>query len=223
MLARLAGIDSAAQTPDGSIHEYRDSIAPQPADRRRPSAGRLANPAPAGGAAAHCGMALTPVCAPGLPRLPCALRRLWCPRRRCGAMPPCGEVGQVAEVILGLAHLIRVAQGGAEKPLVVWFKRDHPLALGEHEPPERHHPLAAHGFANDRKGLLPDRRAGDDIIRAIEEALVDRGVRHKSVDLDGVGALDLDRFELGVLNDEVLALGHLVAAAFVRGGDRLAS
>src|SRR5262245_8450969 len=60
------------------------------------------------------------------------------------------------------------------------------------------------------------------IIRAIEEALVDRGVRHNAVDLDGVGALDLDRFELRILNDEVLALGHLVAAAFVRGGDRLA-
>jgi len=29
--------------------------------------------------------------------------------------------------------------------------------------------------------------------------------------LDGVGALDLDRFELRILNDEVLALGHLVA------------
>src|SRR5262249_41831859 len=43
-----------------------------------------------------------------------------------------GEVGQVAEVILGLAHLIGVAQRGAEKPLVVWLKRDHPLALGEH-------------------------------------------------------------------------------------------
>src|SRR5262249_3984268 len=133
-----------------------------------------------------------------------------------------GEVGQVAEVILGLAHLIGVAQRGAEKPLVVWLKCDHSLALREHEPPERHHPLAAHGFANHRKGLLPDRRAGHDIIRAIEEALVDRGVRHKSVDLDGVGALDLDRFELRILNDEVLALGHLVAAAFVLGGDRLA-
>src|SRR5207249_11998054 len=75
-----------------------------------------------------------------------------------------GEVGQVAEVILGLAHLIGVAQRGAEKPLVVWLKRDHPLALREHEPPERHHPLAAHGFANHREGLLPDRRAGPDII-----------------------------------------------------------
>ena len=51
---------------------------------------------------------------------------------------------------------------------------------------------------------------------------VDRGVRHKSVDLDGVGALDLDCFELRILNDEVVALGQLEAAAFVLGGNRLA-
>src|SRR6516164_5839619 len=133
-----------------------------------------------------------------------------------------GEVRKAAKIMLGLAHLIVVAQRGAGKPLVVGLKRDHPLALREHEPPERHHPLAAHGFAHHRKGLLPDRLAGHDIIRAIEEALVDRAVRHKSVDLDGVGALDLDRFELRILNDEVLALGHLVAAAFVLGGGRLA-
>src|SRR5256885_10007096 len=37
-----------------------------------------------------------------------------------------GEVGQVAEVVRGLAHLIGVAQRGAEKRLVVWLKRDHP-------------------------------------------------------------------------------------------------
>src|SRR5262249_56625363 len=42
---------------------------------------------------------------------------------------------------------------------------------GRSRRPERHHPLAAHGFANHRKGLLPDRLAGHDIIRAIEEAL----------------------------------------------------
>src|SRR5260370_42524245 len=43
-----------------------------------------------------------------------------------------GELGQVAEVIVGLAHLIGVAQRGAETPLVVSLKRDHPLALREH-------------------------------------------------------------------------------------------
>src|SRR5438876_10673969 len=36
-----------------------------------------------------------------------------------------------------------------------------------------------------------------------------------------MGALDLDRFELRILHDEVVALGDLVAAAFVFRGDRL--
>src|SRR5229473_2236153 len=111
-------------------------------------------------------------------------------------------------------------KGYLKLALVSW--RNHPLALREHQPPERHHRLAAHGLANDRKGLLPDRLAGHDVIRRVEEALVDLGPRHKAVDLDGVGALDLDRFELRILDDEVLALGDLVAAAFVLGGDRRA-
>ena len=47
------------------------------------------------------------------------------------------------------------------------------------------------------------------------------GARHETVDLDHMGALDLDCFQLVILDHEVLALGHLVATAFVFGGDRL--
>ena len=36
---------------------------------------------------------------------------------------------QIAEVILGRAHLIGVPQRGAEQPLAIGLKRDHPLAL----------------------------------------------------------------------------------------------
>jgi len=63
---------------------------------------------------------------------------------------------------------------------------------------------------------------GGDIIRSVEEALVDLLARHETVDLDHVGALDLDRFEFLVLDDQVLPLGDLVAAALVLGLDRLA-
>ena len=45
---------------------------------------------------------------------------------------------------------------------------------------------------------------------------------HEAVDLDDVGALDLDRFDFRILCDEVLALGDLVAAALVLGSNRLA-
>src|SRR6516164_11864545 len=61
-----------------------------------------------------------------------------------------------------------------------------------------------------------------DVIKRVKEALVDLGPRHEAVDLDGMGALDLDRLEFRVLYDEVLALGYFVAAAFVFRGDRLA-
>jgi hypothetical protein len=79
-----------------------------------------------------------------------------------------------------------------------------------------------HGVADDRKRLLGDRLVGGDIIRCVEEALVDLEARHEAVDFDRMGALDLDGFEFLVLDHEVLPLGDLVAAALVFRVDRLA-
>src|SRR5215218_4267035 len=114
------------------------------------------------------------------------------------------QLRYVAEVLLGLADLRGVAQRGAEQPLVIGLERDDALALRQHQPPERHHPLAAHGFTNEREGLLSDRLAGRDVIRGVEETLVDLRARHKAVDLDRVGALNLDRFQLGIIDNEEL-------------------
>ncbi len=55
-----------------------------------------------------------------------------------------------------------------------------------------------------------------------DRQLVDLLARHETVDLNHVGALDLDRFELRVLDDQVLPPGNLVATALVLGIDRLA-
>jgi hypothetical protein len=77
----------------------------------------------------------------------------------------------------------------------------------------------AHGLADHRKGLLGDRLVGGDIVKAIEEALVDLLAWHETVDLDHMGAPDLDGFEFRVLDDQILPLGDLVAAALVRGVD----
>src|SRR5256714_13163003 len=52
------------------------------------------------------------------------------------------QLRQVGEIVLGLAHLIGVAQRGAEQPLAIGLKRDHPLALGQDQAPERDHGLA---------------------------------------------------------------------------------
>src|SRR5260221_9382679 len=68
-----------------------------------------------------------------------------------------GEVRQVAEIILGLADLIGVAQRRSEQSLVIGLQRNHPLALRQHHPPKRYQPLSAYGLTNNRNGLLPDR------------------------------------------------------------------
>src|SRR5215216_6941174 len=81
-------------------------------------------------------------------------------------------------------------------------------------------PLPRMASRMSAKGLLSDRLAGRDVIRGVEETLVDLRARHKAVDLDRVGALNLDRFQLGIIDNEELALGDLVAAAFIFGGDR---
>jgi hypothetical protein len=82
--------------------------------------------------------------------------------------------------------------------------------------------LAAHGLTNNRKGLLSDRLARGDVIGGVEEALIDLRARHEAVDLDRMGARDLDGVELLIGDDEILALRHLVAAGFVFGANRRA-
>jgi hypothetical protein len=55
----------------------------------------------------------------------------------------------------------------------------------------------------DREGLLADGLVRRKVIGAVEEAFVDLGARHERADFDRVVALDLDRFELVVLDHEV--------------------
>jgi AI-2 transport protein TqsA len=77
------------------------------------------------------------------------------------------------QFLVGIAPESDLAQRRAEESLVIGLQHDDPLPLGEHQPPERHHGLAAQGLADDRKGLLSDRLVRGDIIRSVEEALVD--------------------------------------------------
>ena len=69
------------------------------------------------------------------------------------------------------------------------------------------------------KASCPTGSVGGDIIRSVEEPLVDLRARHKAVDLDNVGALNLDRFQLRLIHENILTLGDLVAAAFVLRAD----
>ena len=62
------------------------------------------------------------------------------------------------------------------------------------------------------KRLLGHRLVGGNIVKTVEEPLVDLLARHETVDLDHVAALDLDALEFLVLDDQMLPLGDLVAA-----------
>ena len=72
------------------------------------------------------------------------------------------------------------------------------------------------------KASWPSRRVRDDIIKGVEEALIDLGAGHEAIDLDHMGALDLNRLQFLLRDHQVLALGDLIAAPFVFGRNRLA-
>ena len=47
------------------------------------------------------------------------------------------------------------------------------------------------------------------IVRAVEIDLIDLRLRHEGLDVDQLGALDLERLQVLVLDDDVLALADL--------------
>ena len=116
-----------------------------------------------------------------------------------------------------IAHLSGVTQRGSEKPFAIRFDRDHAFALGEDEPPERHHVFVAHRLPDDRVRFLGDRRIGRDVIRSIKVSLVDLLPRHESVDLDDMGAFDFYLLEFFVLNHEILVFADFVSPALLLG------
>jgi hypothetical protein len=93
--------------------------------------------------------------------------------------------------------------------------------LADH-PPQGDHALAAHGIADDRERLERDLVLRNQIIGAIDIALVDLGLRHEAVDVDRMAALDRHGVELFVLDGQVDAFIDLVAAPFIVRLDRVA-
>src|SRR5262249_48967088 len=106
--------------------------------------------------------------------------------------------------------------------LVERFQHDDMLAARKHDAPERDHTLVADRIADDCERFLTDLVGGRDVIRTVEITVVDLGLRYKAVDVDCVGALDLDLLDLVVLDLEILALADLVAAADVILLDKIA-
>ena len=112
-------------------------------------------------------------------------------------------VWKVVEVLFGVANFVRIAQCRPHQPLVPRLKHNHPLALAEYDPRQRHHIFAAHRLADHGEGLLADLVVRSDVIGAIQITFVDLFARNEGVDLDGVRAFDGNRVELFIVNKDV--------------------
>ena len=102
------------------------------------------------------------------------------------------NLADVAEIDPLVPNLIRVPERRAEQTLPPRLEHDHALALGEDDPAQRDHVLVPHRVADHRERLEGDLVLRNQVIRAVDVALVDFRFRHKAVDVDRVAALDRD-------------------------------
>ena len=94
-----------------------------------------------------------------------------------------------------LAHLVGVAQQRAHQALAERLQRDDVFAVGQHHAADRDLVHAADGFADHGEGVVADLAVGDEIVGTDQIAVVDVGLGHEFVDLDGVGRLQRDVLE----------------------------
>jgi hypothetical protein len=132
------------------------------------------------------------------------------------------DLADVAEIERLISNLIRVPERGSEQTLPPRLKHDHVLALGQDHPAQRDHVLVAHRVADNRERLEGDLVLRNQIVRAVDVALVDFGLRQKAIDVDRMAALDRDGVEFFVLDAQVDALLDLVAPSLIARIDRLA-
>src|SRR4029077_3448479 len=132
------------------------------------------------------------------------------------------NLANVAEIDGVVPNLVRIPERGAEQTLAAGLKHDNALPLGQDDPPQGYHALVAHGVADDRKRLQRNLVLRNQIIGAVDVALVDLGFRHKAIDVDRVTALDRDGVELFVLDLQVDALIDFVTPPLIVGIDWVA-
>uniref|UniRef100_A0A0N4ZIZ3 MOSC domain-containing protein n=1 Tax=Parastrongyloides trichosuri TaxID=131310 RepID=A0A0N4ZIZ3_PARTI len=71
--------------------------------------------------------------------------------------------------------------------------------------------LGTHGLTDDAEGLLRQRPGGREIIGIVPVEAIDLLLRHEALDVDRLGALELDRFDLLIGQEDVFVLGHGIA------------
>jgi hypothetical protein len=72
------------------------------------------------------------------------------------------------------------------------LKHNDTFVLGYNHAAERHHVLAAHHLADDRKSILAHVVVGYDVVGTVEVPLINLVARHKRIDVDRVRSLNCD-------------------------------
>jgi hypothetical protein len=110
----------------------------------------------------------------------------------------------------------------AEQAFAERLDRNDMLAVGQNDAGQRDAPLVLHGVAYHRECVDAGLAVGRDVIGAVDKALVDLVHRDKAVDIDGMGAFDLDGFQLLLVDLDVFALLQLITAALLFALDHIA-
>jgi hypothetical protein len=75
--------------------------------------------------------------------------------------------------------------------------------------------MVLHGVADHGKSVDAGLAVGRDVIGMVEIALVDFVFGYKAVDVDGMVAFDLNRFELFLFDLDIFAFFQLIAAGLL--------
>src|SRR5437868_2595704 len=122
------------------------------------------------------------------------------------------RASDAVEIILLVAQLVGIAQGGAKQAIAERLDRNDMFAVGQDDAGQRHPIAILHGVADHGKGVDAGLAVRGDVIGVVEVALVDLVPWHKTVDVDGVVALDLNRLEFLLFDLDIFAFSKFIAA-----------
>ena len=127
-----------------------------------------------------------------------------------------------AEIFARIAHFIAEAQRPKHNSIVPRLQDHRPFAPVEDEPRHADHLGRAHGVANDAISLFANRIVGRQVVGRVVPDPVDALRGDETLDVDRAGALERDRFQLLVLEQDIVVLAARVAFDLVGLIDRLA-
>src|SRR6266540_5443302 len=95
------------------------------------------------------------------------------------------------------------------------------LAARQDNAAQRDHAFAAHRLTDHYESVHPHTAVRNNVVGRVEVSLIDRGARHKAVNVNRARAFNLDFLKLLVLNQQELIAADFITAALVLAVDDL--